>query len=53
MIKVICNRCKKELDSRKAFQWLEDEDLSPKFCRRCYFYILDNYEEGMDIESME
>lgn len=40
--------------SRKdLINWLGDNDiLSPYFCRDCYDYILDHYEEGMDIENM-
>ena len=53
MIKEPCNRCKKEFNPRLLFQWIDGlDDLSPKLCRRCYHWVLDNWEDGDDLESM-
>lgn len=54
--KAKCSRCHKLFPRDAMFQWLENDDLddlSPKFCRKCYFYVLDHYEEGFDVENME
>ena len=49
-----CNRCRKKFDAEDLIDWIDDMDtLSPKYCVECYNYILDHYEIGDDVESME
>ena len=56
-MKKICSRCRKRFPAEDLIDWLEnDESLSPKFCAKCYAYILDNWDADNpdgDIESME
>jgi len=49
-----CNRCRKVFKSEDLIDWMDsDETLSPKFCAKCYAYILDHWEDGDSITSME
>lgn len=49
-----CGRCKERFARRDLIQWLGDDDiLSPKFCEDCYNYLVDNWHEGDDVETME
>lgn len=48
-----CSRCKRVMWRDQLVDWIDElDDLSPKFCPRCYSYVLDHWEEGDDVESM-
>ena len=49
-----CSRCHKRKKPIDLIDWLEDSgELSPKFCRVCYEYILNHWTEGCDIENID
>lgn len=48
-----CSRCKQKFNDIELLQWLEDSGaLSPKFCKRCYQFVVLNWSEGMDIKNL-
>jgi hypothetical protein len=47
-----CEHCGKPCKRSELIQWMEEAgELSPKFCRKCYYYLVDHWEEGMDVGS--
>ena len=54
MKKYRCYRCKKYFPRHHLKDWLDDcGELSPKFCRACYYWILDHWEEGQQVTDLE
>lgn len=50
-----CGRCKERYPRKELIEWLDDLGmLSPHYCRDCYDYIVEHWEEGYgDIESQD
>lgn len=52
MRKARCAKCRRLFRKLDLLDWLDEADsLSPKFCPKCYDYILEHYQEGDDIEG--
>ena len=56
-MKKVCSRCKKKCRAEELIDWMDElETLSPKFCPKCYAYILDHWNPDDpigDIENLE